>query len=414
MMTGSKKQNEPQLLELSGGLRLVHQLRRGAGAGIFGVAVKAGSADERAGEFGLAHLVEHTIFKGTNHRSSWHIINRMEAVGGELNAYTTKEETVIYSIFPSGKTSRAVELIADLAINSRFPEKELEKEREVVLDEINSYYDQPAEALYDDFEDRAFAGTPFGHNILGSPDSVRRLAGADCRDFLNRYYTADNLVLFYSGSRSCDSVARICERYFAGIRPECTVADRAFTCPEAPVFECFEHKPVHQAHVILGAGVGGIYSDERHAVALLANMTGGPGMNSLLNVELRERRGLVYTVESSTAMFSACGLLNVYFGCDADDMERCIELCRKVFSDIADGKLTPRKLEAAKKQYLGQLAIASENPENRIMNAARATLFKGHPGDPAKVVAAIENVAAGQLAEIAARMLRASVLAFVP
>lgn len=406
---------EPEILTLPCGVRLVHIQRRGAGAGIFGVAVRAGSADEHEGEYGLAHLVEHTIFKGTARRSSWHINNRMEAVGGELNAYTTKEETVVYSVFPSGNDSRAVELIADLTLNSRFPERELDKEREVVLDEINSYYDQPAEALYDDFEDKAFAGTSLGHNILGTPESVRGLGSNDCRGFLDRYYRADNLVLFYSGARAAGVIGAIVDRRFSALqgRGVCG-AHTAEAKPDVSRFELFEPKPVHQAHVLLGAPTEGLYSSERYAVALLANITGGIGMNSLLNVELRERRGLVYTVEASTASFSACGLMNVYFGCDADDMDRCIALSRKVFERIADGEFDGRRLEAVKKQFLGQQAVAAENVENRIMSLARAALFRGHITPTEEIIEEFRSVSSDRLAQLAARMTQPSILAFVP
>lgn len=179
---------EPEVVEFDNGLRLVHIHQRGSGAGIFGISVRAGSADELPGEEGLAHFVEHTLFKGTARRSSWHIINRMEAVGGELNAFTSKEETVIYSVFPSGNAPRAIELIADLTINSRFPDKELDKEREVVIDEINSYRDNPSEAIFDDFEVYALSPAPTAHNILGTPAGVRKLTSADCREFLRRNF----------------------------------------------------------------------------------------------------------------------------------------------------------------------------------------------------------------------------------
>ena len=203
---------EPEVLVLDGGLRLVHIHQRSAGAGIFGLTVRAGSADECHGEEGLAHFVEHTLFKGTARRSSWHIINRMEAVGGELNAFTSKEETVVYSIFPSGNAPRAIELIADLTINSRFPDKELEKEREVVIDEINSYRDNPSEAIFDDFEVYAMSPAPTAHNILGSPSGVRRLTSADCRDFLRRNYRSKNIVTFYSGPQTYAHIAQLVSR----------------------------------------------------------------------------------------------------------------------------------------------------------------------------------------------------------
>ena len=401
---------DPQLYLTDSGIRLVHLRQPAAGVGIFGIAVRAGSADEDADKMGLAHLVEHTIFKGTARRSSWHIINRMESVGGELNAYTTKEETVIYSIFPTGNAARAVELIADLASASRFPENQIEREREVVIDEIMSYYDTPSEAVFDDFEDHIFKGCPLGHNILGYPETVAKLTSEDCRNFLRRFYTKDNIVAFYTGNLSAFSVEKLLNRYLSSLPEESIRANRAPNT--ATPFAKIEKKHIHQAHVVRGIATEGLYSSSRYAIGLLANLTGGPGMNSLLNVELRERRGLVYSVETSTTLFSDTGLMTVYFGCDPGDVALCSELCNKTFSSIAAGELSQRRIEQAKKQYIGQLAIAAENRENAIMAAARATLFRGHPTPMADTVSAISDVTAHQLAQIAALATTPSSLIF--
>lgn len=404
----------PTLITLDNGLRLVHIHHRSSASALFGIVVGAGSADDGANA-GLAHFVEHTIFKGTARRSSWHIINRMEAIGGELNAYTSKEETVVYSLFPGSNAARAVELIADLAINSRFPATELDKEREVVLDEIDSYLDNPSEAVFDLFEERLLAPSPLAHNILGTRESVRGLGSDDCRRFLECNYTTGNTVAFYSGPQTATTVAALVGRYFAAMP-----AGERRHAPGQPDttavhFETIERRPTHQAHVVTGVATPGLYSDERYEVALLANITGGPGMNSLLNVALRERRGLVYNVEASTAFFSTGGYMSVYFGCDPADMERCSKLCRQIFADIAEGKtLTPRRLAAAKKQYLGQLAVASENRENTIVNAARATLFYGRPADPAKLREHIMQLDPTHIMRRAETFAQASLLAFVP
>lgn len=409
-MDRQKLKSQTSVIQLSNGLRLVHSMHHTAGAGIFGIAVRAGSADETPDKWGLAHLVEHTIFKGTSNLKSWQIINRMEAVGGELNAFTTKEETVVYSIFPGQYTSRAVALIADLAINSEFPEAELEKEREVVIDEINSYRDIPAEAIYDDFEEYVFGDSPLAHNILGSPESVRELGSNDCRDFINRFYRADNMVAFYSGSDTPEKVGSLVEKYFADLP-----AGTSSHIIETPVFRKpgrTEHLDTHQTHVLTGACVEGLASAQRYAVSLFSNIIGGPGMNSLLNVELREKRGLVYTVEASTAMFTPCGLLTVYFGCDASDLDRCRKVSRHVFENITEGKLTDNRLAKAKKQYLGQLSIASENRENRIMSAARSVLFRGYAPTLEDTCREIECVTSSQIENLAASMLDGSTLIF--
>ena len=277
----------PQAITTQCGMRLVHMHDRGAASGIFGIVVGAGSSDETSREEGLAHFVEHTIFKGTARRSSWHIINRMEAIGGELNAYTSKEETVVYSIFPGHNAARAVELIADLAANSQFPARELAKERQVVLDEIASYLDNPSEAVFDLFEEKLFAGTPLAHNILGSESTVANLGSDDCRSFLARNYTKANCVAFYSGPQGASTVASMLDRYFA-ILPDGKPVERHKIClPQAPHFDTTQSQACHQAHVLAGICTPGMYSPERFAVALLANIAGGPGMNSLLNIELR-------------------------------------------------------------------------------------------------------------------------------
>ena len=406
---------QPSTVTFANGLRMVHLQHRNVGAGIFGVVVLAGSADEGAGEQGLAHLVEHTIFKGTRRRSPWHIINRMEAVGGELNAFTTKEETTVYSIYPGGNAARAIELVADLVLNSVFPDKEIDKEREVVLDEIYSYRDTPADAVFDDFEDQVFAGSPLGHNILGTPDSVRRLGSADCRSFLDRFYTADNIVAFYSGPQSRGRIAALVEKYFAPLAAGPQSRRRSENI-FVPSHNTVRLDGLHQSHAALGIPVASVFSDERYADFLFANLIGGPGMNSLLNVELRERRGLVYNVEANASHFSSNGLLTVYFGCDADDTDRCLRICRDTMRHLAD---TPdatleRNLAKAKRQYLGQLAVSSENRENRIMAIARELLYKNELSPEGYVRSVIEAVQPADIKALASRLAEPSTLIYLP
>lgn len=411
-MTKNRRQEISSAL-LANGMRAVHQKCERSAVEICGVCIGAGSRDELENEHGLAHFVEHTIFKGTKKRRSGHIINRMEAVGGELNAYTTKEETVVYSIFPAGNLSRAAELIGDLCANSCFPDSELNKEREVVADEIDSYLDSPSEAVYDDFEDLIFAGSPLGHNILGTTESLAHFDSKACRDFVGRNYRADNMVAFYSGPRSADTVFRVLEKYFsiipAGVSKPLVAAVPPFNKP----IDKTHVIPSHQAHCVIGARVGSYFSDDRYATAILVNMTGGPGMNSLLNVELRERRGLVYSVESSTALFSDCGVMTVYYGCDPHDSCRCSELVMNTFETLAT-RLTANKLEAAKKQYLGQLLISSENRENSILSAARSMLWRRSVISPAETVEAIKQLSVSDVISAAEPMLTPSRLIFSP
>lgn len=408
------KSNVSRISLADGMLRTVHMHCPGSAVACFGIAVRAGSRDELPGEYGLAHFVEHTIFKGTDRRRASHIIKRMESVGGELNAYTTKEETVVYSIFPSGNLSRAVELIADLIVNSRFPDSELDKEREVVADEIDSYLDSPADAVFDDFEDLIFAGSPLGHNILGSAETLKTFDSGSCRSFIERYYRADDMVAFYSGPQGVTAVSRTLEKLLPGI-PGGGSRRPVITAPDVlPPFDEVRNIPSHQAHCVLGSRVPGYLSPGRVPVSLLVNMLGGPGMNSLLNVELRERRGLVYSVEAGTSLFSDCGLATVYFGCDPEDRDRCIDIVRRTL-DRFGRTITSQRLEAAKKQYLGQLTVASENRENTTLAAARSLLWRGYVCDPAETADLIRKISLDEVLAAADQLGSSiSILSFAP
>lgn len=389
------------------GMRMAHLRVPGAAVGYCGAAVRVGSRDEGDSCRGLAHFVEHTIFKGTSRRSPWHIINRMEAVGGELNAYTTKEETVVYSAFPSGNLARAAELIADLVTGSQFPERELAKEREVVADEIDSYLDSPSEAVFDDFEDLIFAGSDLGHNILGDRRALDSFTSEVCRDYLHRWYVPSNMVLFYAGNLAPERVFGCLEHAFASLAGPAPVAARV-TPAAVDTFDVTKNIDSHQCHTIIGARTVSFTSPERYTLSLLTNILGGPGMNSLLNVALRERRGLVYSVEASTGLFSDCGTLAIYYGCDPDDDSLCRRLVADTIARVADGYITPRRLEMAKKQYLGQLVIASENIENRILGVARRLLYSPEAPTAAQTAEAIRAVTPSQIAALAATLLPAS------
>ena len=398
---------------LSNGIRVVYHRCDYSSVEICGVCIGAGSRDELENEHGLAHFVEHTIFKGTTKKRSSSIIKRMEAVGGELNAYTTKEETVVYSIFPAGNLSRAAELIGDLCANSCFPGSELDKEREVVADEIDSYLDTPSEAVFDDFEDLIFAGSPLGHNILGNTQSLRSFDSEACKEFVRRNYRADNMVAFYSGPRNEAAVINVLERYFTVIRSGEERQPKTIPPIINLPFSKVHNIATHQAHCLIGARVGSYLSPDRYATALLVNMTGGPGMNSLLNVELREKRGLVYSVEASTALFSDCGIMTVYYGCDPEDAERCREIVARTFENLGD-KLTQSKLDAVKKQYLGQLVIAAENRENSVLAAARSMLWRDTVMMPSMTERAIKELTIDDIISAVQPMLKPSLLTFSP
>lgn len=394
---------EAQVYMLPCGMRLVCR-RVPVVLEYFGVAVNAGSRDEADDRFGLAHFVEHTIFKGTERRRACHIINRMEAVGGELNAFTSKEETNVYSVFPRGNLSRAVELIADLLTDSNFPEAELDREREVVRDEIDSYLDSPAEAVYDDFEDLFFRGSQLGHNILGTDGSIDRFNGKVCRDYLVDNFFGERMTAFYLGPENPDRVYDRVARGFMGMRTCGLSLDRKKPLP-VERFDIRRTTDTHQSHTVVGASLPPAGSPLRHAIGLVTNILGGPGMNSRLNVSLRERRGLVYSVEASTTLFSDCGLFNIYFGCDPHDRARCLDLVWRELGRLAGSPLTPRTLAAAKKQYLGQLLVASENLEQVILSSARAVQMTGRVMSRRETEEAIESISAGDILQVAAMLV---------
>lgn len=399
------------------GLRLVHLRIERSFVGHFGVAVKAGSMDEKTpAEHGLAHFVEHTLFKGTLKRHSWHIINRMEAVGGELNAYTGKEDTVIYTTFPRGSMIRAVELVTDLVLNSQFPDKELDKEREVVCDEINSYRDSPADAVYDDFEDMLYADSTLGHNILGDVKSVRAITGSMCRQWLATHYVAEKMVAFYAGPMSAENFISKASPYLTQIPARKAAGEEQGLLARkySPHFESVRHIDTHQAHTVMGCYMPRLNMEARVNMALVTNMLGGPGMNSLLNVVLRERRGLVYSVESSLSNLGDTTMFTTYFGTDPEDNNLCIRLVRETICKLADPGTDARKIAAAKKQYRGQLVLARENVENRIISLARAILLNGYMLSIAQTDELLASITPATVRQAALELANLSYLSFSP
>ena len=388
-----------QTISLDNGARMIVWERKDV-VEHFGVIINAGSRDEDSRHHGLAHFVEHTIFKGTPSRRSWHILNRMEGVGGELNAYTTKEETVIYTVAPAGNVDRAMDLVCDIVSNSSFPERELAKEREVVADEIDSYLDTPSEGIFDDFEDLIFAGSSLGHNILGDSESLSTFTTDTCRGYLDRYYTPRHMVFFYSGP-GAERAVRLARRYILPMNRPDLNRERA-TPAILPVFDEKRELSTHQAHTVMGCRVPGMLDDNRWGLALTTNILGGPGMNSRLNVALRERRGLVYTIDAGTTMLSDTGLFTIYFGCDHDDVARCRRLVGNVVDDLADRGLSVTNLEKARKQYIGQMTVASTSVEQRIISMARSILYRGHYLDREEILQRIHDVTPAQVMDIAA------------
>lgn len=394
---------EYRISTLPNGLRLVYR-HTDSRVAYIGVAVNAGSRDENEGQFGLAHFVEHTLFKGTSSRSSFRISERMESVGGELNAYTTKENTVFYTIAPAGDPSRAIELLADLIWNPTFPETEIEREKEVVVEEIKAYLDNPAEALFDMFEKRMFEGSDLGHDILGTPESVQNLRRTDCLDFVSRLYTPGEMVLFVQSPDNFSKIEKLAFRYFGDAsRPDSTRRRRRPS--PSPSFRENVDRNGHQAHTLIGMPAFSRHDPRRFSLLLLNNHLAGPSMNSLLNRELREKRGLVYTVDSNPSLLSDCGTEYIYFGADMRSTSRCLNLISKELARLASHLPTPSALERMKRQYCGQLLVNSDNAESTAMAMGRSVLLYDEVRDSSMTAREVASVSAEQFLETA-RLLR--------
>lgn len=389
---------------LSNGLRIVH-LPSLSPVTYCGFAVDAGTRDERPDEQGMAHFVEHTLFKGTQRRKAWHILNRMENVGGDLNAYTNKEETVVYAAFLNEHLTRAAELLTDIVFHSTFPSQELAKETEVVIDEIQSYEDTPSELIFDDFEDLIFQGHPLGHNILGTPEQLKSFTSEKVKAFVERYYHPGNMVFFVLGNYPFARIVKLMER-LAGAepaRPSCS--ERQNPSPYEPR-QLLVEKETHQNHIMIGARGYDAHNPKRTALYLLNNMLGGPGMNSRLNLSLRERRGLVYTVESNLTAYTDTGTFCIYLGCDDADRRRCIQLVTKELNLLCQRPLTSAHLAAAKKQLIGQIGVASDNNENMALSMAKTFLHYNRYELPQAVCRRVEALTAAELYEVANEMFR--------
>ena len=388
---------------LPNGLRIIHEPTLSK-VSYCGFAIDAGTRDEAENEQGMAHFVEHLIFKGTEKRKAWHILNRMENVGGDLNAYTNKEETVVYAAFLTEHLERALELLGDIVFHSTFPQHEIEKETEVIIDEIQSYEDNPSELIFDDFEDMIFRNHPLGRNILGKPDLLRSFRTEDVLSFTRRFYQPGNMVFFVQGQYDFKKIVRLAEKHLADV-PAVTVDNQRVPPPLYVPERLVVPKDTHQAHVMIGSRGYNAYDDKRTALYLLNNILGGPGMNSKLNVSLRERRGLVYNVESNLTSYTDTGAFCIYFGTDIEDMDTCLKLTYKELKRMRDVKMTSSQLAAAKKQLIGQIGVASDNFENNALNMGKCFLHYHTYEEKEEVFKRIENLTSSQLLDIANEML---------
>lgn len=385
---------------LDNGLRIIH-LPNTSKIAYCGYQIKAGTRNEKPGDEGLAHFCEHVTFKGTQTHTSTAIINKLESVGGDLNAFTNKEDTVFYSAIPVEHFAKAVDVLSDIVFYSIFPQAEIDKEVEVICDEIESYNDSPAELIYDEFENLVFKGHPLGHNILGSADRVRGFATADAMRFTQQYYRPDNAIFFVYGNIDFKRLVKTLEKLTPKQLQE-SLVDEALVVANGnlPELTILNHD-THQAHVMIGNRAYSATHPLRIPLYLLNNMLGGPGMNARLNVILRERRGLVYSVESSMVCYGDTGLWAVYFGCDPHDVNRCVRLVKGEFKRLMEKPLSEKTLAAAKKQIKGQLAVACDNNENFAIDFGKSFLHFGDEKDIEKLYQKIDAVTAEQIQQVA-------------
>ena len=428
---------------LDNGLRIIH-LPSDSQVVYCGYQINAGTRNEEPGEEGLAHFCEHVTFKGTERRKAWHILNCLESVGGDLNAYTNKEGTVYYSAILKEHIARAVDLLSDIVFHSVYPQAEIDKEVEVICDEIESYNDSPAELIYDEFENILFKGSPLGHNILGTAEQVRAFKTEDALRFTQKLYRPDNAIFFAYGDIDFKKLVRLLQRALAddesvvklaeeklpqisqitqisrdenSIAEEKSVSSVKSVGPENYPSVGNEKYPsvgneiagqtivmqknTHQAHVMIGTRAYDVNDDRRMPLYLLNNMLGGPGMNAKLNLALREHNGLVYTVESTMVSYGDTGTWSIYFGCDEHDVKRCLRLVRKELDKFMQKPLSDAQLKAAKKQIKGQIGVACDNRENFALDFGKSFLHYGWEKNVDRLYEQVDEITAAQIQAVA-------------
>lgn len=430
---------------LDNGLRIIH-LPSDSKVVYCGYQINAGTRNEEPGEEGLAHFCEHVTFKGTERRKAWHILNCLESVGGDLNAYTNKEGTVYYSAILKEHIARAVDLLTDIVFHSVYPQAEIDKEVEVICDEIESYNDSPAELIYDEFENIIFKGSPLGHNILGTAEQVRSFKTEDALRFTRKLYRPDNAIFFAYGDidfkklvklirkaladddsgkvaeNAANSVGKLAEEKLPqisqitqisgdenSITTEKSVSSVKSVGPENYPSVGKEiagqtimmQKNTHQAHVMIGTRAYDVNDSRRMPLYLLNNMLGGPGMNAKLNLALREHNGLVYTVESTMVAYGDTGIWSIYFGCDEHDVKRCLRLVRKELDKFMQKPLSEAQLKAAKKQIKGQVGVACDNRENFALDFGKSFLHYGWEKNVDRLYKQVDEITAEQIQAVA-------------
>lgn len=387
------------IFRLPNGIRFIHQYNKSAVAHC-GLLINSGTRDEMVNEHGLAHFIEHVLFKGTKKRKTYHINSRLEDVGGEINAYTSKEETAIHATVLKSDFEKAVELIADIAFNSTFPDKELVKEKEVILDEINSYKDSPADLIFDDFEDLLFSGTSLGRNILGTKKHLKSFGRNSVLTFIERTYNTDQMVFSSVGKITPERAYAVVEKYFGGYSPNLRSYSREPLLPYVP-FHKQLGKSTYQTHFVLGNRGYAFSDDNRIPLLLLTNILGGPAPNSRLNYTLREKHGLTYNVEAGYTPYTDTGVFTVYLGTDKSNFDRSYDLVIREMRKLQNQKLGVMQLHRAKKQVLGQLAISAESNEQLMLTNGKSLLVYNNVDKSELVNERIGAITADKLLDIA-------------
>jgi predicted Zn-dependent peptidase len=391
-----------QVHQLQNGIRVLHKPSP-SNISHACIIINAGSRDEGQAKDGLAHFIEHLLFKQTEKRNTNQILNRLELVGADLNAYTTKEYTCVHASFLKPHLERSLDLFEDILFHSVFPEEEMNKEKEVILDEISSYQDQPDEAINDDFEDLLFEGHPLGRNILGTPESVKSFNKKDIQLFMKSNYRTDEIIIGIFGDYDFKTVIRISEKLYGKIPANLPDRVREKVGPYTPKKNIFS-KPINQAHCVIGNQSYSFHHKHRTAFLLLNNLLGGTGMSSRLNLEIREKYGIAYTIESNYTPMSDSGIFSIYFGTDSEKTEKAIKLLEKELKKLRDQKLGPIQLQQAKHKFIGQIALGEENRMGLIISMSKSLLDFNRVDSLEEVFAKINTVTAPQLLEIANEM----------
>ena len=392
-----------QIHQFDNGIRLIHKQTNSAVAHV-GVIVNAGTRDEKENQAGIAHFIEHCIFKGTHKRNARQVSDRLENVGSDFNAYTCKEETVVHASFPVAYYARTIELFDDIIFHSAFPEKEVAIEKEIIIEEIRSYKDSPAELIYDEYEDLLFRNHPLGHNILGTPQSVKKLTPTQALQFIATCYNTDQLVIASVGNIAFEKLVRLCQSTFgAEITNKRTYQRTAFV-PNPPA-TLIKKTNTHQAHCILGNYAYNYNDPKRVPLLLLNNILGGPATNARLNMSIREQNGLAYTVESTYTAYADTGFVGVYIGSEKTAMEKCIALAKKEMRKLCENKLGTLQLSMAKKQLIGQIAVASETNLSEMQSIAKSILNYNEIDTLEETNARINDLTAEEILEVSNEVL---------